>query len=147
MSSPLIETDPINIWFVLPAADALGRNEVQGKLRFLPEHVSLFWRLTGNVFRRGDGSEMDCIDLPYGEIEHVELVRSWFRIRRIILRVGDPALVARIPGVAMGKMDMQIDERSREEAGKLAGLIDFRRSIFLLDEQTKRLQAMMPENE
>jgi hypothetical protein len=42
----------------------------------------------------------------------------------------------------MGKMTLGIDERSRHDAKKLAPLIDFRRSIFLLDEQTKRLQSM-----
>jgi hypothetical protein len=41
----------------------------------------------------------------------------------------------------MGKMELHIDDRSRKEASKLASFIDFRRSIFLLDEQTKRLTA------
>ncbi len=136
----MIETDPISLWFFMPAADPLGREEVHGKLRFLADHVELHWRVKGNVFRGGDG-EIACIELPYGEIEHVELVKRWWRLRSIVLRVGNPAVVAAIPGVLMGKMELHIDERSREESRKLAGLIDFRRSIFLLDEQTKRLKA------
>ncbi len=137
----MIDTEPISLWFFIPAADPLGREEVHGKLRFLPDHVELHWRMKGNVFRGGDGG-MTCIELPYGEIEHVELVKRWWRIRRIILRIGNPALVSGIPGVPMGKMELHVDDRSRQEARKLASLIDFRRSIFLLDEQTKRLKAL-----
>jgi hypothetical protein len=136
----MLESEPISLWFFIPATDPLGREEVHGKLRFLADHVELHWRMKGNVFRGGE-DEMVRIDLPYGEIEHVELVKRWWRIRSIILRIGDPALVGAIPGVSMGKMELQIDARSREEVGKLASLIDFRRSIFLLDEQTRRLQA------
>lgn len=136
----MIESEPISLWFSIPATDPLGREEVHGKLRFLADHVELHWRMKGNVFRSGE-DEMARIDLPYGEIEHVELVKRWWRIRSIILRIGNPALVAAIPGVAMGKMELHIDARSREEVGRLSSLIDFRRSIFLLDEQTRRLQA------
>ena len=85
---------------------------------------------------------MQIIDLPYGEIEHVELVKKWFKIRRIIFRVSDPKLIGDIPASEMGKLTMEIDERSREEAKKLHGLIDFKRSIFLLDAQEERLKAM-----
>ena len=137
----MVETNPISLWFYLPASDPLGRDEVTGKLRFLAEHVELHWRLKGNVFR-GDDEAMARVDLPYGEIEHVELVKRWWRIRSIVLRIGDPSLVAEIPGVTMGKMELHVDERSREEARKLGSLIDFRRSIFLLDEQTKRLSGL-----
>jgi hypothetical protein len=144
MMSPdpvMIDTEPVSLWFFLPATDPLGREEVHGKLRFLPEHVELHWRLKGNVFRNGAEEGMTRIDLPYGEIEHVDLVKRFWKLRRIILRIGDPSLVAAIPGVTMGKMELHIDDRSRQEAAKLSSFIDFRRSIFLLDEQTKRLTA------
>jgi hypothetical protein len=136
----MIESDPISLWFFIPATDHLGREEVHGKLRFLADHVELHWRIKGNVFR-GEGKEMERIDLPYDEIEHVELVKRWWRMRRIVLRIGNPTLVAAIPGVAMGKMELHIDKHSRGEAKKLTGLIDLRRSIFLLNEQTRRLKA------
>lgn len=134
-------TEPVHIHFQIPATDPLGREEIMGKLRFLPDHVELSWRLKGNVFSGGKG-EMKVIDLPYGEIEHVELVKKWFKVRRIIFRVSDPKLLSEIPAAEMGKLTMMIDERSREEAKKLHGLIDFKRSIFLLDEQEKRLASM-----
>ena len=39
-------------------------------------------------------------------------------------------------------MVLKIDKRSRKEAEKLESLIDFKRSIFILDEQTKRLDRL-----
>ena len=137
----MISIDPVNIHFSIPAADPLGRQAVLGKLRFLPERVALSWRLKGNVFRGGK-SEMVTIDLPYGEIDHVELIKKWFRVRQIVLRIANPELVQEIPGVDMGKMVLDIDGRSRQEAKKLAGLIDFKRSMFILDEHENRLKAM-----
>ena len=137
----MISIEPVNIHFSIPAADPLGRQAVLGKLRFLPERVALSWRLKGNVFRGGK-SEMVTIDLPYGEIDHVELVKKWFRVRQIVLRIASPELVQDIPGVDMGKMTLDIDGRSRKEAKKLTGLIDFKRSMFILDEHEKRLKAM-----
>ncbi|MBK1854751.1 hypothetical protein JO972_07260 [Verrucomicrobiaceae bacterium 5K15] len=137
----MISIDPVNINFHIPATDPLGREEVLGKLRFLPDHVKLSWRMKGSVFKGGKG-ELTTIDLPYGEIEHVELVKKWFKIRRIVLRIETPELVKDIPGVDMGRMNLHIDDRSREEAKKLTDLIDFQRSMFILDEHDKRLKAM-----
>lgn len=140
----MLSNSPISIQFHIPASDHLGRNEVEGKVRFLPDHVELDWRLKGNVFRGGQ-QEVNTITLSYGEIEHVELKKRWWKLRSIILRISSPALVAEIPGVEMGKMTLEIDERSREEAQQLGSLIDFKRSIFLVDEQTRRLEAMSSE--
>lgn len=137
----MISIDPVNIHFSIPATDPLGREGVLGKLRFLPDRVALSWRLKGNVFRGGKG-EMVTINLPYGEIDHVELVKKWFRPRQLILRIANPELVQEIPGVDMGKMILEIDRRSRQEAKKLASIIDFNRSLFILDEHEKRLKAM-----
>ena len=137
-------TDPVNINFECPAIDPLAREHVIGKLRFLPEEVELSWRLKGNVFTGGK-SEMVSLTLPYGEIEHVELVKKWWKIRKLIFRVSDPKLLGDIPVAEMGKIEMQIDDRSRDEAQKLESLIDFKRSIFLLDAQEERLKAMRDE--
>ena len=137
-------TDPIHINFHCPPVDPLGREHVIGKLRFLPDFVELSWQMKGNVFTGGK-SEMNSINLPYGEIEHVELVKKWWKIRKLIFRVSDPKLLAGMPSSDMGKVVMDIDERSREEAKKLTSHIDFQRSIFLLDAQEERLKAMRDE--
>lgn len=137
----MISIEPVNIHFSIPAADPLGKQAVLGKLRFMPQHVALSWRLKGSVFKGGK-SEMLTIELLYGEIDHVELVKKWFRIRLLVLRIADPERVKGIPGVDMGKMVLHIDQRSRQEAKKLLGLIDFRKSMFILDEHEARLKSM-----
>lgn len=137
----MLSNQPVSIQFHIPASDHLGKNEVEGKVRFLADSVELDWRLKGNVFRGGQ-QDVETISLSYGQIEHVELKKRWWKLREIILRISDPTLVEAIPGVEMGKMILEIDERSREEASKLNSLIDFKRSIFLVDEQTRRLEAM-----
>ncbi len=137
----MFDTDPITIQFEIPATDHLGKDHVEGKVRFLADEVEIDWRVRGNVFRGGN-AEVETISMPYGQIEHVELRKKWWKIRDIILRIADPSLVEEIPGVEMGKMVLQIDNRSREEAEKLESLIDYKRSIFILDEQTKRLEKL-----
>ena len=138
-------TNPVNISFQIPPADSLAREEILGKILFLSDNVELSWRLKGNVFSGGKG-KMQVIDLLYGEIEHVDLVKKWFKIRQIVFRVSDPRLLAGIPAAEMGKLTMIIDDRSREEVKKLHGLIDFKRSIFLFDAQEERLKAMRKED-
>ncbi len=137
----MLDSDPISIQFDIPATDHLGKNHVEGKLRFMADIVELDWRVRGNVFRGGN-EEVKTIYLPYAEIEHVELTKKWWKIRDLILRITSPALVAEIPGVEMGKMVLVIDERSREEAKKLESLIDYKRSMFILDERTKRIEDL-----
>jgi len=140
----MLTNEPISIQFIIPATDHLGKNEVEGKIRFLSDNVELDWRLKGNVFRGGQ-QEVETITLDYGEIEHVELKKRWWKLSQIILRISTPALVESIPGVEMGKMTLEIDARSRKEAKKLGSLIDFKRSIFLVEQQTKRLETMSQE--
>lgn len=137
----MLNTDPISIQFEIPAIDHLGKDHVEGKVRFMADHVDIDWRVRGNVFRSAN-SEIETISMPYSQIEHVELRKKWWKIRDLILRIADSSLVAEIPGVQMGKMTLQIDKRSREEAQKLESLIDYKRSIFILDEQNKRLNRL-----
>jgi hypothetical protein len=137
----MFDTEPISIQFEIPATDHLGKDHVEGKVRFMADQVEIDWRVRGNVFRGGN-AEVETISMPYGQIEHVELRKKWWKIRYIILRIANPSLVEEIPGVEMGKMVLQIDNRSREEAEKLESLIDYKRSIFILDEQTKRLEKL-----
>ena len=137
----MLDSDPISIQFEIPATDHLGKDHVEGKIQFKADIVELSWRVRGNVFRASK-NEVVTIPLSYSQIEHVELRKKWWKVRDIILRITDPALVADIPGVEMGKMTLQIDKRSREEAEKLESMIDFKRSTFILDEQLKRIEDL-----
>ncbi len=140
----MIPIDPVSIYFTIPATDHLGKNEVKGKVRFLESYVELSWRLTGSVFTGGKG-EMTTVELPYSEIESVEVVKGWFSIKKLILRVGDPQKVKQMPAVNMGKMELFIDSRSKQEAKRLGDIVDFKRSEFILDAHETRLKAMRDE--
>jgi len=137
----MLDSDPISIQFEIPATDHLGKDHVEGKVRFEHDSIILTWRLRGNVFRGGN-AEVQTITLDYSQIEHVELRKKWWKIKDIVLRITDPSLVEAIPGVEMGKMVLLIDSRSREEATKLESHIDYKRSIFRLDESNKRIDDL-----
>ena len=96
----MIPFDPVHIHFHIPATDPLGKEEVLGKLRFLAEHIEIDWQLKGSLFTGGKG-ELQTITVPYTEVEHVELVKRWFKIRRLVFRIATPALVKDIPGVEL----------------------------------------------
>lgn len=137
----MLEVDPINLHFSIPATDHLGREEVQGQLRFHAEQIDFHWRLKGNVFTGGP-SEMKLIEIPYHLVAEVSMKRKWFKPTTLILRLDDPALVAEIPSIEVGRLTLVIDAQSKEAMSKVHDLIDFRRSLFLLDETNKRLEAM-----
>lgn len=137
----MLGSDPINLHFHIPASDHLGREAVQGQLRFHAEYIDLHWRLKGNVFTGGPG-EMKLIKIPYPAVAEVTMKRRWFRPAELILRLENPELVAEVPGIEVGRMTLQVDPQSKEAVGKVHDLIDYRRSAFLLDETNKRLDAM-----
>ena len=137
-------SEPINLHFTIPATDHLGREEVQGQLRFHAQHLDLHWRLKGNVFTGGAG-EMQLIEVPYSTVAEVSMKRRWFRPAELTLRLENPQLVAEIPGTEVGRMTLLIEPKFKEAVNKVHDLIDYRRSIFLLDETNKRLESMRKE--
>jgi hypothetical protein len=137
----VLGSDPINLHFSIPATDHLGREEVQGQLRFHADHIDLHWRLKGNVFTGGPG-DMKLIEIPYPVVAEVTMKRRWFRPAELILRLENPELVSEIPGIEVGRMTLHIDPKSKEAVQKVHNLIDYRRSSFLLDETNERLESM-----
>ena len=138
-------SSPINLDFILPAMDPLGREQVEGKLRFLPDRCELHWALSANVFRGGKG-EHAVIVLPYGEIQEVALQRRWLRATRMSFRVNNPVLVREVPGIVMGHMTFEIDKRSQVEVKRLQAYIDFKRSLFLFQQTDAYLQDLTTED-
>lgn len=140
----MLDSAPVSLHFRIPATDHLGREAVQGQLHFNAEKIDLHWRLEGNVFTGGSG-EMTLIEIPYPSVAEVQLKKRWFRPTVLVLRLDDPALTAKIPGVGVGLLTLELDANSKVEVEKLNDFIDFRRSIFLLDETDKRLSSMRQE--
>ena len=137
----MLDSEPINLHFTIPATDHLGREEVQGQLRFHAQHIDLHWRLKGNVFTGGPG-DMTLIEIPYKVVAEVKLNRRWFRPTELIMRLEDPTLVKDIPGVEVGRLALQVQAEGKDAIKQVQNLIDFRRSLFLIDSTNKRLEAM-----
>jgi len=138
----MLELDqPINLEFTIPATDPLGREEVAGKLRFLPDKCELHWSLSANVFRGGKG-EHKIIELPYNEIDEVELKKKWLRPTRISFHVSNPELIKEIPGVVMGNLSFEIKKRSTKDLERLKDFIDFKQSLFLFERNDAYLKSL-----
>jgi hypothetical protein len=133
--------EPISLPFTIPARDHLGREEVEGILRFQPETVDFHWRLKGNVFV-GSDNEMQRIEIPYHAVKEVKVKKPWFRAPELTLQLEDPTPVAKVPNVEVGRLVLILNKDSKVETEKLNNFIDYRRSVFLLDETNKRLGAM-----
>ncbi len=138
----MLELDqPINLEFTIPASDPLGREQVEGKLRFQPEGCELHWALSANVFRGGKG-EHQIVKLPYGEIDEVNLVKKWLRPTRISFHVSNPELIKEIPGVVMGNLTFEIEKRSTKDLERLRDYIDFKQSLFLFEKNDAYLKGL-----
>lgn len=88
---------------------------------------------------------MQLIEVPYSTVAEVSMKRRWFRPAELTLRLENPQLVAEIPGTEVGRMTLLIEPKFKEAVNKVHDLIDYRRSIFLLDETNKRLESMRKE--
>ena len=134
--------EPISVSFRIPATDPLGRNEVIGKLRFLPQHCELHWHLEHNVFRGGKG-EHHIVNIPYGEIEEVDLKKRWLGRSTISFNISNPKLILNMPGVEMGKLTFEIDKKSSSSLGKLKNYVDFKKSVFQFEKTDTYLKNMI----
>ena len=133
--------EPINLHFRIPATDPLGREEVQGQLRFQNTNLELFWRLKGNVFKGGVG-DMNKIEIPYPAVQKVGIKKRFLRPALLTLKVENPELVSEIPGTEVGELVLEIDTKNKKEITKVNDLIDYQRSIFLFDEANQRLEDL-----
>lgn len=133
--------EAISLAFTIPATDPLGREEVIGKLRFLPKTVELHWSLGDNVFRGGKG-EHHVLEIPYKEIDDVELEKKWLRASKISFHVGNPALIKDVPSVVMGNLTFEIDKKSAKDLERLKSYIDFKQSLFLFEQTDSYLQEL-----
>ena len=138
----MLELDrPINLSFKIAATDPLGREEVLGKLCFLPKLCELHWQLSANVFRGGKG-QLQVTELPYSAIGEVYLKKRWLRPSLLTLQFNDPALLQDIPNVDMGKLTFEVDKESSQDLNKLKGYIDFKQSIFLFEQANAHLDEL-----
>ncbi len=132
--------DEASVEFDLPAADALGRLHVDGKLRAADGKVYVHWKLRDRTFTRTQ-NKLRTVELGMGDIERIDLDKGWFSTT-FHLEVRDPRLLEGIPGVEMGKMVLKLGRSQRADAEKLISVVDFELSQWRADKTRDRLRAL-----
>ncbi len=130
--------ETLSIHFHLPATDALGRKHVDGKLRCLDDKVALQFKVRERTFKTTD-NELQTIEFPYREVEEVKYVRRWFR-RRLVLRTGDAAILEPLPGSHLGRIEFEVDKKSRKDAARIESFVDFKKSEALAQDSHERME-------
>ncbi|MEM7147475.1 MAG: hypothetical protein AAF591_20330, partial [Verrucomicrobiota bacterium] len=113
----------------MPASDQLGHLHVDGKLRCLEDRVVLQYKIRDRIFKKS-GKELEKIEFPYSELEEVAYNPNWFRASRLVLKTRDPAILAKMPGSDLGRIDMRVTKKSKKDAAKMEKLVEFKRSEF-----------------
>lgn len=135
-------TDPLPVYFEIPAQDAMGFQHVTGKLDAQDDKVLLYWKIKDRTFKK-TSDEMAVIELSYLDIESLTHKKSWFSGHQLILKVRDPRLIENIPGVNMGTGVLQLPKKSRTEVPKLIKLVDYKISEIQADEILKRMDEQL----
>ena len=141
-----MQLEPITIYFEIPAADPMGREHVEGKIRGLEDEVLLHWKIRERTFTKGKHTA-HRISLKYHEIEEVEFQGGWmfFRRSRLIFRVCEPARLEGMPGSATGRCVLRVAPKSRQDAGRLAKFLDYKVSEYRLTRSEDRLEELLEE--
>jgi hypothetical protein len=129
--------ETLSIYFWVPASDQLGHLHVDGKLRCLEDRVILQYKIKDRVFRKS-GKELEKIEFPYSELEEVAFNPNWLTASRLMLKTSDPAILAKMPGTDLGRIDMRITKKSKKDAAKMEKLVEFKRSEYLAQESHDR---------
>lgn len=136
--------DEISFIFNIPATDALGKTAVTGKFRALEEQVLLHWKFEDRTFNR-DSNAMRTIEMTYDDLEEARVVKSgmlWFSKKVLTIRIRDPRLIEEVPGVTMGKLELELPARSVEPATKFVTMVEYRVSESVLKRRLGRLEDM-----
>ena len=129
-------TDELSIDFKNLAADAMGYEGVQGKLRCQHDEVELQFDQDDRAFRK---IPVVVREIPYSQVESVEYIDRWFRPKLLIFKTKSPEYLDGFPGGEVGKVTLNICRQSRKDAARLASLLDFKQSEAFLEESNARL--------
>lgn len=129
-------TDELSIDFKNPAADAMGYEGVQGKLRCQRDEVELQFDQDDRAFRK---IPVVVRQIPYSELESVEYIDRWFRPKLLIFKTKSPEYLDGFPGGEVGKITLNVCRQSRKNAARLASLLEYKQSEAFLEESHARL--------
>ena len=137
-----MDGEQVSFDFEIPATDALGRLHLAGKLRALEEKVLLHWKIKDRTFTRSKNS-LKTVEMTYDDIEEAEIKsRLWFFKPYLSLRIKDPRIVEEVPGVKMGRIELNLPSKARKDAKKFVSMIDFRMTQKEMENRDKRLKEL-----
>ena len=137
-----MDGEEVSFDFEIPATDALGRLHIAGKLRALEEQVLLHWKIKDRTFTRSKNS-LRTVEMTYDDIEEADIKhRFWFFRPYLLLKIKDPRLVEEVPGVKMGRVELNLKGGAKPEATKFVSMIDFRVSQHEMEKRSDRLKEL-----
>lgn len=129
-------TDELSIDYENPATDPLGYEHVQGKLRCKFDLIELQFHQIDRAFRK---IPVVIREIPYAQVESATYVDRWFRPKLLIFKTKDPQHLAGFPGGEVGKIKLQVSRSSRDDAKRMAALLQYKQSEALADETAARM--------
>lgn len=135
--------DELSFIFNIPATDPLGKLAVTGKFRALEEQVILHWKLEDRTFTRATNA-MRTIEMTYDDVEEASVTGGvwWFSAKTLTVRIKDPRLVEEVPGVTMGKLELELPSNSVKPAKKFVAMLEYRMSEAAIEKRQGRLKDL-----
>lgn len=132
--------DEASVEFHLPAQDALGRLDVDGKVRWEGGTLFVHWKRRDRTFTRTKNT-LHTSELSPGDVDQIKLETGWFNTT-LRLHVKDPRSLDGMPGVEMGKLVVKLQKDQRPAAQKLVSVVDFEMSQYRADKSQRRLNDL-----
>ena len=129
-------TNELSIDYENPATDPLGYDHVQGKLRCKFDFVELQFDQIDRAFRK---IPVVIREIPYSQVESATYVDRWFRPKLLIFKTKDPQYLDGFPGGEVGKVTLQVSRSSRDDAKRMAALLEYKQSEALAEETAARM--------
>ena len=129
--------ETLSIYFWVPASDQLGHLHIDGKLRCLEDRVIVQYKIRDRIFKKS-GKELEKIEFPYSELEEVAFNPNWLTASRLVLKTADPAILAKMPGADLGRIDMRITKKSKKDAAKIEKFVEFKRTEIQAQQSHER---------
>jgi len=129
-----------SIEFHLPAMDALGRLDLDGKVRFSEGVVYVHWKRRNRTFTRTQ-NKLETAEIGLGDVEGCSVDKGWFSTA-FHLDVKDPRLLDAMPGVEMGKLSVKLEKSQRKAAEKLVSVLEFELSRWKAEHSRRRLERL-----
>ena len=134
--------DELSVYFENPAADAMGYDQVEGRLFCGRDKVELQFKQKDRAFRK---NENRVLEFDYSEVGKVDFLSGWFRPKILVFQARVQEKLEGFPGADVGRVALHVTKESRDEARKAAAFIEYRQSEAYLRESHERMSGARDE--